>query len=295
MMHAFRSLSVWTVFRAAALLMLLLGFIAGSAAGWIQLLMLGIFVAFLGIPHGAFDPFIAKSRGLWRTAPGLAAFIVVYVGLAIAVIALWILFPGVSLVVFLLISAWHFGADWSPNIVVRCGMGMIILGLPALAFGEETATIFRLLSGADAMPIQLWLMVLGVGAGIILIGFSVATSTGQRFIQAKRWDLLILILAGVVLPPLVYFIVYFCALHSPMHVGHSLGEIGDADRRPAVVWAIGLTIVTLMLAAVGYAVLMPFVSADAGLLQVVFVGLAALTVPHLALIDGAQPKPGAPN
>ena len=30
-------LSVWTVFRAAALLMLLLGFIAGSAAGWIQL------------------------------------------------------------------------------------------------------------------------------------------------------------------------------------------------------------------------------------------------------------------
>ena len=135
----------------------------------------------------------------------------------------------------------------------------------------------------------------GVGAGIILIGFSVATSTGQRFIQAKRWDLLILILAGVVLPPLVYFIVYFCALHSPMHVGHSLGEIGDADRRPAVVWAIGLTIVTLMLAAVGYAVLMPFVSADAGLLQVVFVGLAALTVPHLALIDGAQPKPGAPN
>ena len=80
-----------------------------------------------------------------------------------------------------------------------------------------------------------------------------------------------------------------------MHVGHSLGEIGDADRRPAVVWAIGLTIVTLMLAAVGYAVLMPFVSADAGLLQVVFVGLAALTVPHLALIDGAQPKPGAPS
>ena len=147
MMHEFRSLSVWTIFRAAALLMLLLGFIAGSASDWIQLLMLGIFVAFLGIPHGAFDPFIAKSRGLWRTAPGLAAFIVVYVGLAIAVIALWILFPVVSLVLFLLISAWHFGADWSLNIVVRCGMGMIILGLPALAFGEETATIFRLLSG----------------------------------------------------------------------------------------------------------------------------------------------------
>ena len=295
MMHEFRSLSVWTVFRAAALLTLLLGVITGSGSGWIQLLMLGIFVAFLGIPHGAFDPFIAKSRGLWRTAPGLAAFIVVYVGLAMAVIALWILFPVVSLALFLLISAWHFGADWSPHIVVRCAMGLVILGLPALASGEETAMIFQLLSGADAMPVQLWLMVLGVVASIVLIGFSVATSTGQRFIQVKRWDLPILVLAGVFLPPLVYFIVYFCALHSPMHVGHSLGEIGDADRRPAVVWAIGLTIVTLMLAAAGYAVLMPFVSADAGLLQVVFVGLAALTVPHLALIDGAQPKPGAPS
>ena len=295
MMHEFRSLSVWTVFRAAALLTLLLGVITGSGSGWIQLLMLGIFVAFLGIPHGAFDPFIAKSRGLWRTAPGLAAFIVVYVGLAMAVIALWILFPVVSLALFLLISAWHFGADWSPHIVVRCAMGLVILGLPALASGEETAMIFQLLSGADAIPVQLWLAVLGVGASIVLIGFSVATSTGRRFVQAKRWDLPILILAGVFLPPLVYFIVYFCALHSPMHVGHSLGEIGDADRRPAVVWAIGLTIVTLMLAAAGYAVLMPFVSADAGLLQVVFVGLAALTVPHLALIDGAQPKPGAPS
>ena len=295
MMHGFRSLSVWTVFRAAALLMLLLGFIAGSASGWIQLLMLGIFVAFLGIPHGAFDPFIAKSRGLWRSASGLVAFIVVYVVLAMAVIALWILFPVVSLALFLLISAWHFGADWSPHIVVRCAMGLVILGLPALASGEETAAIFQLLSGADAKPLQLWLMVLGVGASIVLIGFSVATSAGRRFIKAKRWDLPILILAGVFLPPLVYFIVYFCALHSPMHVGHSLSEIGDADRRPAMVWAIGLTIVTLMLAAAGYAVLMPFVSADAGLLQVVFVGLAALTVPHLALIDGAQPKPGAPS
>ena len=295
MMHEFRSLSVWTVFRATALLMLLLGFFAGSGSGWIQLLMLGIFVAFLGIPHGAFDPFIAKSRGLWRTASGLVAFIVVYVVLAIAVIALWILFPVVSLAFFLLISAWHFGADWSRHIVIRCAMGLVILGLPALASGEETAMIFRLLSGTDAKPLQLWLMVLSVGASIVLIGFSVATSTGRRFIKAKRWDLPILILAGVFLPPLVYFIVYFCALHSPMHVGHSLGEIGDADRRPAVVCAIGLTIVTLMLAAAGYAVLMPFVSADAGLLQVVFVGLAALTVPHLALIDGAQPKPGAPS
>ena len=147
MMHAFRSLSVWTVFRAAALLMLLLGFIAGSAAGWIQLLMLGIFVAFLGIPHGAFDPFIAKSRGLWRTAPGLAAFIVVYVGLAIAVIALWILFPVVSLVVFLLISAWHFGADWSPNIVVRCGMGMIILGLPRSPLAKRPRRFFGCFRG----------------------------------------------------------------------------------------------------------------------------------------------------
>ena len=294
-MVGFESLSVWKVFRVAALLMLFLSFVTGSTSGWAQLFMLSVFVACLGLPHGAFDPFIAKSRGLWRTTPGLAAFVVVYVGLAIAVIILWVLFPVVSLALFLLISAWHFGADWSPHVVIRCSMGLVILGLPAVASVEETAKIFQLLSGADAMPLQLSLAVLGVGASIVLIGFSVATSTGRRFVQAKRWDLPILILAGVFLPPLVYFIVYFCALHSPMHVGHSLGEIGRNDRRQAFYWAIGLTIVTLMLAAVGYAVLMPFVTGDAGLLQVVFVGLAALTVPHLALIDGAPSKAGAPS
>ena len=78
-----------------------------------------------------------------------------------------------------------------------------------------------------------------------------------------------------------------------MHVGHSLDEIKTNDRRLAVRWAVGLTILTLMLGVVGYTVLMPFVSAHTGLLQVVFIGLAALTVPHLALIDGAKSNHGA--
>ena len=193
----------------------------------------GIFVAFLGIPHALI--LLLPKAGAAGAGP--AAFIVVYVGLAIAVIALWILFPVVSLVVFLLISAWHFGADWSPNIVVRCGMGMIILGLPALAFGEETATIFRLLSGADAMPVQLWLMVLGVGRAYsdlffscYMVGPAIYTAKHDRLSQYS-WGF----------SPLVYFIVYFCALQSNARGA----PVRLADRRTAVVWAIGLTIVNL--------------------------------------------------
>lgn len=284
--------SVWVAFRLATLLMVALSVAGNSLPSWVQLLMLGVLVAFLGIPHGAFDPFIAKSRGLWRTGVGLAGFIAVYIALAAIVIALWVLFPVASLFLFLIISAWHFGADWSRHIVIRCAVGLIILGLPAVAYGPDVASIFQMLSGESAATIQRYLAVLGVGAFLVLVVISVLTASGRQFLRSRFLDLFVLALAGTCLPPLVYFVVYFCALHSPMHVGHSLGEISVVDRRPSVGWAVGLTIATLMLGVIGYAVLMPFVSAHAGLLQVVFIGLAALTVPHLALIDGATSNHG---
>lgn len=72
------------------------------------LLGLGIFLT--GIPHGAMDHYIARQQALsagkifsiWK-------FIARYVGWIVLYTLVWWVSPGVSLILFLLLSAWHFG------------------------------------------------------------------------------------------------------------------------------------------------------------------------------------------
>ena len=61
------------------------------------------FVVVVGLPHGAFDGAIAQQLGYSRTWRAMCRFIVVYLGLAGAVVAFWIWQPGLALALFLLI------------------------------------------------------------------------------------------------------------------------------------------------------------------------------------------------
>jgi Brp/Blh family beta-carotene 15,15'-monooxygenase len=87
-------------------------------------------------------------------------------------------------------------------------------------------------------------------------------------------------------PPLLGFAVFFCAMHSARHIvrtWHYVGAgLGQAARlgRAALLPTLG----TLALgAAVAYC--WRTQPLEAGLIQWLFVGLAALTVPHMALVE----------
>lgn len=70
-------------------------------------------ILLLGIPHGAIDNILMKRRTGWNSA----RFYFFYLSLISLNALLWFIYPAVSLLIFLLISAYHFGqAQLSHNL-----------------------------------------------------------------------------------------------------------------------------------------------------------------------------------
>ena len=110
----------------------------------IQLLILIPLIIILGLPHGALDVYIARHIGLWQNWKELVLFSVLYLLIAAGVILLWLLQPMVSLISFLLISAWHFGIDGDTRSSIERSMfGIMLLCAPSFFHPEAVNYIFK--------------------------------------------------------------------------------------------------------------------------------------------------------
>lgn len=246
-----------------------------------QAAMLAPLVAVLGLPHGALD--LAIARRLWPLQ-GLRAhtlFALGYTGLAGLVLGAWILAPGVALVAFLGYSAWHFSDDWSEE-AGRAGAlvpGILVLAWPAMLRPAEVEAAFAILvpDAGAATAVLRWSGFAAVAVGLPMLGWR-----GRRGVLLEM-----ALLAGLatLLSPLIYFATYFCGLHSPRHFGAVRRRMGW-DLMVALRAAMMPTLMTLVAAGVAAFVLgrLDVGWAD-GAIRVVFIGLAALTVPHMLLVD----------
>lgn len=76
----------------------------------IQLIFFGLGVVFLGIPHGSLDHVIYhRERNEAMNFKSVVRFLLFYVGFAVLYAILWIISVELSILLFILISAYHFG------------------------------------------------------------------------------------------------------------------------------------------------------------------------------------------
>ena len=89
-------------------------------------------VSIIGLPHGFFDFTIAqKTYGQYKH--WLPAFTICYLAIACSYFLLWLAAPLLSLLIFLLISAYHFGSEElpePPNSLVNHGCALLIGSIP---------------------------------------------------------------------------------------------------------------------------------------------------------------------
>ena len=276
-----------------------------------QVAFLAAAVAILGLPHGAFDavigeelfrPMLGRWWGVWFTAG--------YLGLASFVVGLWVIWPLAALASFFAAAAWHFGTTdarrpdapskfaWA---VEAAGRGAMPIALPAACHPAEVASILRsVLPGstvyltADAVANAAgWACLVVVP--ILLAAFAWhawAALTSKTPAAAKSNGLAAFEIAALVLlfaaaPVLVGFIVYFCGWHSPRHELHLVARVNPgrpwAGLREVLLRSLPATGVTVLLAAVAFWLLTRSGPPTASALRVVFMGLSALTVPHMIL------------
>ena len=248
-------------------------------------------VAFIGMPHGAMDGALAMHLG-WMNRPAKAiSFLLAYVGIAGIVIGLWLLTPTVGFLVFLSISLFHFGrGDIVPrgknhHITEVLMRGGLVLSGISLFHRKEVDAIFEILIGSDTSLVWLFLQSLGVvTVALIPIVLASKSTTERRFVALEIATLLSIF---AITPPLLGFAIYFCCIHSVRHFKHmgqrlqSTLEGIQITRTTAffslLTWVVGLLALTYQSSSVGL---------EPALLQVIFIGLAALTVPHMLLVDG---------
>lgn len=248
-----------------------------------QIIALGPLVALLGLPHGALDHRVASALWPLITRRQHVVFIAGYIGLAIAVVVLWIIAPGIALGAFLIYSALHFSDDWRAELGLwqSLPLGISVIALPALVFQSDVAVLFGFLTAEPTATLFAALMHKTAMAAIIASALCLVMN-----LRAAPWVTLeygLLVATALVSPPLIYFVIYFCLLHSPRHFLLTAGQLRLTPLQGLrAAWPIMGA--TLAMTALGALVLSIFTPAfEPATLQIVFIGLAALTVPHMLL------------
>ena len=236
-----------------------------------------------GVPHGTLDVEIAASRFRRHGVVGKSQITAAYVVCAAAMASLWAILPSAALVVFLVLSIIHFGADWRTGVDPFFAMmvGWALIALPALAHPAQVAAIFETLTGdGHGGTIAALLACTAIPAllGSLLFGFQAF----ERAQSLSGLDVMCCLIAALALPPLAGFAVFFCGLHSPRHLAEALRQSGPASNGTKAI--IGGAVMALSLGAAGLIFYADrTASIDAGIITTAFVLLSILTVPHFIL------------
>jgi len=249
-----------------------------------QLAVLSPVILLLGVPHGALDIVFVRQLAGVRSIAGWCLFALAYVGAAALVVGVWWVAPGFFLAAFLSVSVFHFSGDPEGDTPAwfRMLYGGAVIFCPMALHAEEVSQLFASVSGipaaraiAEALQWAAWPW---VGA------IALAAIAGARRDPARSVELLSVAALLTFAPPLIGFTLFFCGMHSARHVLRTR-DYSNAGTLRDVLRIAGWP----MLATVAGVAIAWWLSQgkplDVRLAQLVFVGLAALTVPHMMIVE----------
>ena len=245
-------------------------------------------IASIGVSHGALDNYKGiKFLNKFNIKNSLY-FYAAYIFVSIFVILLWTILPEITLILFLIIAAFHFGKEdnvFKKNKIKYLDIylflkGALIILAPLYFNFHETVKIFEVLNfkieNIDS-NILLALMIISV-----LSSFVINKDFLFPFI-----DCFTIVILNYTFSPLIAFTIYFCFLHS---IRHSISLIDGMDNKNFINGmkiflkkSLPLTIVTGLLFLIGLFILNNYYSFNHSILKVIFIGLASLTFPHILL------------
>jgi len=275
------------VFCGLALALVIASLAGARLSPLYELVVAAAMISLLGMPHGALDVVFARKHFGVADFKGWALFSLLYIGLAAAVVGLWFLAPTFFLCAFLVFSALHFGGDPAAgaSTLTRILYGGAVIVLPALWHGPELQRLLGLVAGPASAALVA--PVLSQMAAIWLAATALACVLLARTSRLAGLELAALAALAVTTPPLIAFTVYFCAMHSPRHILRTIASLPGVEVRNALALALWPTLAVLAaLAVIG--LLSGDRSMEAWVMQLVFVGLAALTLPHMVLLERAR-------
>ena len=248
----------------------------------------------IGISHGSLDNIKGKKLIKYLGYKSMSIFYLSYLLIGAVIILIWLIFPKSLLFLFLIIAAYHFGKEDSEFInqkekfeLIYFLKGSLIITSPLFFHKEETLAIFETLNFnisnnlIISNEILLIFILLSLISGIIL--------SLNKSIEAKSlllMDYLSILILNYFLNPIIAFTIYFCFLHSIRHSISLIREINKNLTKGLPIFikkALPLTILTILGYIISISILNNYNEFNETIYQVIFIGLASLTFPHILL------------
>lgn len=253
-----------------------------------------ILVSSLGTSHGALDYLKGKQILKGMSKGSMIYFYLLYVGVALGTIICWFLAPSFLMGLFLLLACFHFGKEDSGDGVESFTIldpilftlkGGVIVTAPLAFHTAETADLLKMLGMTVSDSIEPALMTWAL-VGCWLATLAVGRHAGRTTKLMVQFDFFAIVLLNVALQPLLAFTIYFCVLHSVRHSLEIVERLDQSLVRGMVKFTRAAWLLTAIVGVVfgvttaGLMIDYTFSEASA---RVIFLGLAALTFPHILL------------
>lgn len=258
-----------------------------TACGWTPTTTTALAVVFvavaIGMPHGALDIVVG------RRAARVAAFYETYLAIAISAVLIWMVAPVVGLFAFFAASWFHFARGdaahhrrlGSASTLLGISTAGCAIGLPLALHSAIVAPVLRVLLLGAAGPTAGQVADLGwmIAYPSLVTGAVAVVAAIQSHHYAAIVEITIIALLAGAVHPLVSFALYFSLWHSPRHL------IALDIERTTWVRTFGGSAAMLLVGAAAWRWTEP--SAEIAT-RVVFIGMAAVTWPHLAVTEVLQ-------
>ena len=254
-----------------------------------ELILVAALIIILGVPHGALDTLFARELYGVNSVKAWIKFSVIYLIMAAMVVGLWYLAPLLFLIGFIGISIAHFSGDpdGETGWFIRLIYGGAIIFIPILKHPQEIADVFSLLVGpSSSQALMPWMS--GLALPLLL-----ALSGVVLYLVIKKsplsYELLSLGLIAYFVSPLISFTIFFCGMHSARHIIRT-AAFAKYSQPVLLLGAMFLPMIGVLALSTVSWFMLKNQTLDGRVVQIVFVGLAALTVPHMALVEQVRLK-----
>lgn len=302
----FRTSLVYGSVAALTAIIALIGIVTPELLSKFETILLISVVLILGIPHGAVDHLIflhVSVKTFGRTTA--MRFFSMYLIVVLAYALLWAFFPLLSLLSFMLISAYHFGqsnyeyAELESQPIWRNLLyllwGSFVLLVPIVWHYDQAAPIINgilnreFIDVATVMGLRLLLagslFSLSIFAAVTLL---ITDSISMQDFFREVFSLIVLTALFIFTPLLVGFACYFGLWHSMSSVLDQVNVLNESDSsfnlKRFYQKSLPLTIVSLIGILLIFYISQHLIP-SLPLLSVFFVILATITLPHMVLVD----------
>ena len=255
----------------------------------LQIYLLFFLVSIIGIPHGFFDFSIGKILFKKYLRLWLLYFVITYMLIFIIYFISWLFLPGLSLLIFLFLAAYHFGYEdynylrnknekyFNISILIK---GLIVVFTPILFHFDDINYLFQLLIGYKLEGTEFTIFQKLLFAALAI--FHILFEKEKNFLH--KFEGIIAFANFVFLPPLLSFILYFCFMHSIRHFIESI-YISRLlpDNFTAKKFLLFVTISSFIFSLLSIYLIQNIfeISINETIIKFIFIILACLTLPHM--------------